>query len=381
MTFRNVKGQVLVADNTATLQDCSSEAFGGRFQLAGGYQTLAGEQPNFDLKYDMIDVQFSQIAQKFSYVKVLAPVIKFLDGRFSTSFITNGALKDDFMPDLASLNLSGLVETSECLLKSFGPAEELAQKLKLKFLQSPRIQNSKNWLEVKNGIVEVKEFDTKIEDIDFQISGTQALNQELNYLIKMKIPRKYLEASELTKGLNEQFSWLTNEANKLGFKLSSGEFVNVNVIMNGTITKPTFDLKLVGMDGEKPLVDVVKDELKQGVEHIIDSAKTVAEAKRDSLLKKGEEKLDKVVDTLAKEAQKVVDTITNRATEELKNKVDDELSKRASEAIDQKVGEVGGEKAKEEVDKVVDKLKSWKPFEKKKTTPPDSTKTGTKKEE
>jgi hypothetical protein len=197
----------------------------------------------------------------------------------------------------------------------------------------------------------------------------------------MKIPRKYLEASELTKGLNEQFSWLTNEANKLGFKLSSGEFVNVNVIMNGTITKPTFDLKLVGMDGEKPLVDVVKDELKQGVEQIIDSAKTVAEAKRDSLLKKGEEKMDNVVDTLAKEAQKVVDTIANRATEELKNKVDDELSKRASEAIDQKVGEVGGEKAKEEVDKVVDKLKSWKPFEKKKTPPPDSTKTGTKKEE
>ena len=374
MTFTNLKGKVMVSESTATLQDCSSEAFGGTFQLAGGYRTLAGEKPDFDLKYDMVNVQFSQIADKFSYIKVLAPIIKFLDGRFSASLVTDGVLNDNFMPDLTRLNLAGLVETTECLLRSFGPAEELAQKLKMDFLRSPRIRDTRNWLEIKNGIVEVKEFDFAVEDVDMQISGTQALNQNLNYLIKMKIPRKYLDANELTKGLNEQFSWLTAEAGKLGFKLNTGDLININVMMTGTFTKPTFDLKLVGMDGEKPLVDVVKEEIREGVQDAIDSVKTVAQAKKDSLVKMGEEQLDKAVDSLTAEAQKAVDTLASRAAQEMKDKVDKELSKKASEVIDQKAGELGGEKAKEEVDKVVEKLKSWKPFGKKETPPPDSTK-------
>jgi hypothetical protein len=372
LIFANLSGGIGVRDQTASLENCAAEAFGGKIALTGGYQTLPGEQPQFDLKYDMVGVQFSKVADKISYVSILAPIIKFLDGRFSTSFITNGALQDDFMPDLSTLNLDGLVETSECLLKSFGPAEELAQRLKMNFLKSPKIKNSKNWIEVKNGIVEIKEFDYVVEDVSMQISGSQALNKDLNYLIKMKIPRKYLDANEITKEFNSQFSWLTSEATKLGFKLSSGNYVNVNVIMTGTITKPTFDLKLVGMDGEKPLVDVVKDEVKAGVEHIVDSAKTVAEAKRDSVLKQGEEKVDRVIDTLTQEAQKALDTLANKATEEIKKKVDEELSNRASEVIDDKIGEIGGEKAKEQVDKIAEKLKGWKPFGKKNEEAKDS---------
>ncbi|NND32328.1 MAG: hypothetical protein HKN76_07015, partial [Saprospiraceae bacterium] len=252
MIFKDLSGQVMIRDQTANLKDCSAEAFGGKLQLAGGYRTTKGEKPHFDLKYDMRNVQFSQVAQQLSYLGALAPIIKYLDGRFSTSFISNGVLQDDFMPDLSTLNLDGLVETSECILKSFGPAEELGRKLKMNFLQSPKIKNTKNWVEVRNGMVEIKEFDYLLEDVAMQISGTQSLTQELNYLIKMKVPRKYLDAKELTKEFNTQFSWLTEEANKLGFRLSNGEFINVNVILTGTLSKPLFNLKLVGMDGEKP---------------------------------------------------------------------------------------------------------------------------------
>lgn len=380
MTFNNLQGKVLVSEQTATLDDCSSEAFGGKFHLVGGYRTIEGEKPRFDLKYDMTGVQFSQMAEKVSYLRILTPIIKFLDGRFSTSLVTDGSLNDNFMPDLSSLNLAGLIETSEAVLKTFGPAEELAKRLKIKFLESPRIKNTKNWLEIRNGVVEIKEFDYTLEDIAMQISGTQALTQDLNFLIKMKIPRKYMDATELTQVLNEQFSWLTAEASKLGFKLSDGEFINVNIMMTGTMTKPAFDLKLVGMDGERPLVDVVKDEVRAGVEHLVDSAKAIAEEKKDSLIRVGEEAVEKIVDTLAGQAQKVVDSLAARATEEMKKKLDEELSKKAEEVIGEKVGELGAEKAREEVGKVVDKLKGWKPFGKKDSPPADTTKTEPKKE-
>jgi len=369
MVFTNLKGKVIVREQSALLQDCAANAFGGTVDLAGGYRTLDGSQPTFDLKYDMTNVQFSQIAAKVSYVNKLVPIIKYFEGRFSTSFITNGALQDNFMPDLTTFNLDGLMETSEAVLRSFGPLEELASRLQMNFLKSPKIKNTKNWLEVKNGIVEVKEFDYEVEDVAMKISGRQSLSQELNYLIKMKVPRKYLDANELTSAVGSKLSWLSSEANKLGFKLSTGDYVNINVVMTGTLTKPVFDLKLVGMDGEKPLVDQVKEEVKAGVQNAVDSAKAVAEAKKDSLLKKGEEKVDAVIDTISKEAQKAVDTLAAKATEEVKKKVDEELGKKAEEVFGDKIGEVGGESVKEGVDNVVDKLKGWKPFGKKKDAP------------
>ncbi len=373
MIFNDLKGKVKVQDRAATFEDCSADAFGGQFRLTGGYRTEEASSPRFDLKYDMVNVQFSQIAERISYLRVLMPIIEFLDGRFSTSLVTDGLLQKDFMPDLSSLNLAGLVETSECAVKSFGPAEQLAERLKMQFLRTPHIKNSRNWIEVKNGMVHIQEFDYEVEDVKMQISGTHSLKQDLNYLVKMKIPRKYLDANEATKQLNNQFSWLTSEASKLGFKLSNGEFINVNIILTGTIAKPQYDLKLVGMDGEKPLVDVVKQEVKAGAQHVVDSAKAVANAKKDTLMKQAEAKIDKMVDTLTSEAQKRVDTLTSKAKDELEKKLDEELSKRAGEVIDDNVGKVGDQKVDQAVDKLKDKLKGWKPFDKK-NTPSDTTK-------
>lgn len=56
-----------------------------------------------------------------------------------------------------------------------------------------KLTNTKNWFEIKDGIVELKEFDYKYKDIGHENQRLTRPHERHDYKIKARVPRKLLE--------------------------------------------------------------------------------------------------------------------------------------------------------------------------------------------
>ena len=384
MNLKNVSGALVLQEEAVNMSDLKANVFGGQMKLTGGYDTKNPEKPKFDFSMDINDFLFNDAFNTLNMVQKIAPIGKYIEGKFNTTLTLNGILGKDMMPDFKTLNSNGLLETLDAAIKDFKPTSELASKLNMDELKTLEIKNSKNFFEIKNGFVSVKPFDLKLKDIQMNIGGKHGIDQDMDYDIKMIIPRKMLEGNKATAAVNTGIDLLSGQASKLGLNLKQGENINVLVNMTGNISKPKINVKLLGMDGSSVSDDVKDavgdevDKIKENAQAKADSLKKVAEqkfqeeedkfralaqAKADSLknaaVKKVEDETKKVVDDVKKKADDEIKKVTDKVGDEAKKKIEDEVGK-ATDKIDEDLKK----KAQEELDKLKNKFKN--PFKKKK---------------
>jgi hypothetical protein len=203
----------------------------------------------------------------------------------------------------------------EGVLKKFGPLEKLASVLQIDELKSLTLKDIRNSIEFANGKVLVKPFTIKIKDIEMEIGGMHGFDQSIEYIIGMKVPRKYLG----TQG-NNLINGLVTQAAGRGIPVKLGETVDLNVKMGGSISNPSIrtDLKAVAGDAVQDLKEQATDFAKQK----IDSAK------------------QSLKDTLRSASEKVVDDLKNKAKDRLfgtkdstQNNAADTTRKKQGEAI------------------------------------------------
>jgi hypothetical protein len=182
--------------------------------------------------------------------------------------------------------------------------------LNLQDLKVLKIQNTKNWFEVKNGMVTLKDFNYTYQNVAMEIGGTHGLTNDMNYNIKAKIPRNLLEKNAVTAAANQGLKMLEKEASKVGINLNAGEFVNVLFNITGALTSPKFKLTLLNAEGA---ATSLKDIAQNIAAVAIDTAKAIVK-----------EKLEIAKDTIAK----IIDT----TKEDLRKKADAEIAKLMAEA-------------------------------------------------
>ena len=103
-----------------------------------------------------------------------------------------------------------------------------------------------------------------------QIGGLHGFNQQIQYLVQLKLPRKYLgqQGNALVNGL-------VAKATAKGIPVQLSDVVNLNVKIGGTLASPTIqtdlketvgdatkELKVQAMDFAKQKVDSAKQTLK-----------------------------------------------------------------------------------------------------------------------
>ncbi|HMQ47885.1 MAG TPA: AsmA-like C-terminal region-containing protein [Saprospiraceae bacterium] len=358
LELNNIKGRLVVEDEAVVLDGVTANAFGGSLGMSGSYDTKDVENPAFSFKYDMNKVDFQKAFSSLNTFQQIAPIGQYIAGIFSTTFIMDGTLGKDLMPKLESLNAEGFLETINGIIQSFPAAQSVGNKLNIDYLKDNiKIENTKNWFEVKDGALEIKPYDTKVKDIALQMGGKYFLNNNLDFDILAKVPRKTLENNALGAAAGTGFKFLQGEASKLGIDIKQGEFVNLKINLSGDWQKPKLGLKVLGMDGEgeTSLVDAAKEEVKdqvnQKVEEVKQEAKDRAQKAADSLKTVAKKEADKAIDKAKQEAEKA-------AKEKLGEVIDSTTQKKVEEAL--------GEKGQEAKDKIEDKLKDWNPFGKKK---------------
>ncbi|HQX44627.1 MAG TPA: AsmA-like C-terminal region-containing protein [Saprospiraceae bacterium] len=367
------KGLIQVLDKEMQVHDFETSTLGGNMILNGIYNTTDPKRPHFDMKYDMKRLKFNKAYESIVSFKILAPIAKFIEGSFNSSIVCSGNLNNDMMPDFSSLNLNGIIETLDGVIKGYKPLEQVAERLNIKELKSVSLQNTKNWFNVENGSVFVKPVSKKINDVEMIFSGSHKISGPMDYDFTFKIPRSKFKNNVVGATTETGIAFLKNLASKTGYNIEVGSNVNVLVNLSGKLLDPKINFKLLGTDGQSleegaknamnETIDKAKDSLMHRAENEIDKNKQKAlkEVKRmeDSLrllaAQKADEEKRKLLEKASKEASKYVDSsLINKGKEVLNDKLGKEADKILKE---------GGQK---EVDQIKDKVKDWNPFKKKK---------------
>lgn len=360
INLKNVNGHLLIADEAIVLDKVRADGLGGQLAMSGSYETTNPEAPGFSFKYDLSSLQFQEAFNTFNTFEQLAPIGKYIRGRFNSTFIMDGQLGPDLYPKLESINAEGFLQTIDGMLQQFKPLKAVGNTLRVQELQEDiPIKNTKNWFEIKNGNLELQEYDAQIAGIDLKIGGTYSVANLMNLDIKAQVPRKMLGKNAIGAAANSGLKLLESQASKLGLNIQQSEFVNLGIDLKGAIQDPKVAVKLLGLDGGSAtggsLVDSAKDQAKAEVEE------RVSEAKKDA-----EEAARKAADSLKNRAKQEAEAAAENLADEAKDAVKDELGKQLDSTTQQKVedalDEVGGDAA----DKIKENLDRFNPFKRKK---------------
>ena len=365
MTFENMRGGMTLNNESLNIKDFAAKTLKGDIALSGVYSTLNHEKPVFDFKYKMNKIDFQESFNTFASIEVIAPIIEFVEGVFSTEMSFKGELNPDMSVDYNTLSAEGLLHTLNAVVKNFDALSKLSDKLNIKDLSRLELNDTKNWFDIADGQFVLRPFNSDFKDIKMKGEGQHALTAEnMNYKMNFTVPREKLEESAAGSAANRGIGLLSEQAKKIGVTIGESDNINFDVTITGNHKKPKFDIKFLSASGK-----TVKEEITDQVKEVVDEKVEAVETKAEEIVEEKKEEVTEVVeqqlDTIQTKVEEKVDEVVEKATEEVKDKVgeavgtvvDSLVKDKVGEKIDEKVEDVLGDKAKEELDKLKDKIK------------------------
>lgn len=366
--IRNLKTTLDIHQESANISEMVADIFGGTVKLEGVYNSSNALKPEMSLRLDLLKIPYAQAISQMEMFKKVAPIASYIQGIFNTTLVMSGALDNNMSPDLSSLDASGYIETLKGSIKNCKPFMEVAGKLGLKTLQEIQLMDTKNWFEIKDGYLELKEFSKKLGEVNTTISGKHGFGKEMDYELRFTVPRSMLKKNTVTQLAESGLSMLEREAAALGLNINQGPEIFINVHLGGFLTKP--DIKIMSVSsGQGGIADVTEAAIATKVEEIRDSLERVISKKKeelkDSLSDKASRELEKAKQKAEKEAQKALDSLKAKARDQVLNKADSLSKGVIPDSLRKKARDVLDKKSNEEVDKIKNKLKDFNPFKKK----------------
>ena len=193
LNLKNVKGRLVIKDETASLQNLSSDIFGGKLSLNGDVNTK-GDISTFDMDLGMADFKIAESFKSLDMFKILAPVASALQGKLNSTVKIAGNLKDDMTPNLATMSGNLLAEllSTKVDARNAPVLSALDSKLSFLDLDALNLKDLKTALSFDNGKVTVKPFTVNYKDVGINVDGSHSFDGVLQYKATMDVPAKYL---------------------------------------------------------------------------------------------------------------------------------------------------------------------------------------------
>ncbi len=235
MDMTNVKGKLLLKDQTLTLTDLSADFLNGTMISNGSYAYIKPAPPhvNFNLKLSKLEIP--DMFKTFVTVQRLAPMAEYMKGQVSGDLKFNTDLGDSLMPVWQTIMSQGALQIPQVQIQDFAPINKVADVLKLSELRNPAVNNLDPSYEIKDGFFHLKPVTFKVGSYQIVASGSNGLDKSLDYKLKIPIP-----ASQIQSGVN---SALTSIVGK-NVNLQGNETVVVDVGVTGFINNPKIQTSL-----------------------------------------------------------------------------------------------------------------------------------------
>jgi hypothetical protein len=275
LEMTNVKGSIRVIDCRVLLDGLSSNMLDGRMIVSGEYNTADTLKPFVDFDMNLQSIDVNKAANSFSMVDSLMPIAKKAHGSVTTKMRFNSLMAHDMSPVLGSINGGGLLESKGIEVSGAKVQNALATMLNNEKYRQAQAKNLAVNFVLKDGNVRVKPFTTNLFGKNLTISGTQGLDQTIDYIIKMPVSK----------------SELKSVSSLLGASLSAfSEEVMVDILVQGTISDPKLKFNI-----DEEFKNKVKEEAKEKV--IEEAEKAFDKLKDDPEVK---EKLNEAKEKLKK---------------------------------------------------------------------------------
>lgn len=352
--IKNVSGKVTLKDEVATLHNLNMDAMGGAIGLGGSYNTQDHAKPKVNFNYILKELDIEQLAKNFLTIEKLAPIAKYAKGKISSSFSMKSDLTANLDPILSSLNGLGDFSSSSISISGFKPMDKISEVTKLKNLNNQTINNVKTKFKFEDGKMAINPFDVILGGIKTNISGTTALDQAIDYNMKMIIPKDKIPA-EMVKLVEQAAAKVNSLSPKLNISALPNELpINVNLI--GTIMDPkvntNFKEALMAASGNMKdalinnVKETVKDTVKAVINNVKENVKENMDAQKAKILADAQKQSDKIKSDAAK--------ANASAKAEADRAYDMAVAEAGSNPLKKKAAEIAAKKVKEEAYKKAD---------------------------
>ena len=310
MVLENVKGQIIIKDEAINLNDLFANLLGGNATISAKYDTKGKSHPDVTFSYAINNFDFQQTYKAVGMSEKMAPVIKYIQGSFSSDLKGDGRLNSDMSVDYNSLKGDGKVTIPSAKIVGLPILEKVQQVAKIPALQNLELKNAFTVLQFKDGRVKVDPTDFKFGNgYNMNVVGSNGFDQTIDYDVRMDIPSKELgAATALAQGYLSKIP---------GLGSVMPDIVSFTLKVTGTATSPKVSLSKVGAGAGG---SSVKDMAKNAVEDLKRKAEEEARAKAEELKKQAEQQAKQAVDNAKAEAEKRAKEAADKAKKEAEKK-------------------------------------------------------------
>lgn len=319
MDMKNVKGGLVVKNESISMKDIFMELCGGTMLVNGSYNTIDKEKPAIDFDLDISGFDIKESYNTFNAMEKMAPIMESCNGVFSTHFTMVSDLSQNMDPVYETMTGGGGFQTKEVMIKDSKTIDKMAALLKNDKYKELILKDINATFEFIEGRVHVQPFDVAIGNSKANIHGSNGFDQTLDYTMDMVVP-----TSEFGGGAAAAMGQMAALINSTGANVSVGDAVNVAVKIQGTTENPIVKLGKISPVGEE---GSVKQQLNDEVDKKIEEAKEMAKEELDKSKKEAAAKL-------ITEAQKQAESIIKEA-KSLSKKTKDEGYRNAKKLEDE----------------------------------------------
>jgi hypothetical protein len=306
LDLTNLSGNLLIKDETVTMQQIKGNALQGSMEVNGSYSTKASKHnPDIDLAYNVQNLDVQQTFNAFNTVQKLMPIGQFLSGKISSQLSLHGKLGKDMMPVLNTLSGDGNLLLIQGFLKKFAPVDQLANQLNVAQLKDISLKDIKSYFSFENGRVKINPFNVKLANVNMAIAGTHGIDQSLDYTLNLVLPRSVMGSQA-----NSLINNLVTQATNKGIPVNVSDSVHLQVLLGGNIMKPTYKTDL--QETASRAGAELKDQAAALVKNKVDSAKNTV---KDSLNQVKQNVTNSLKDQLAKKLSGQKDTTATAGQE------------------------------------------------------------------
>jgi uncharacterized protein involved in outer membrane biogenesis len=327
LKMTDARGRLRVKDQRVTLENFRMNTLGGEIAVTGYYETTEPAKPAFDVGLRMTKVDIPAAFEAFTTVRLLAPVAKYARGNFSTDLKMSGALGKDMMPLFGGLDGRGSLQTSQLVLEDFPALEKVVDVTKLQFLDNPALKAIRTAFQIRDGRLHVDPFAVNLGKSTMNVSGSNGLDQSLQYALRLRVPR-----SELGDAASQAVAGLVSRAGGAGIDLKAAPEIELGIQLAGTVTNPSV---------KADVGSVVASAKEQAAQAVREAATQKVSAEATRLVQEAEQRAA----AIRKEAQTLAESVKRQGYQQA-----DALTARATNPILRAAAEPAADKLREEAD-------------------------------
>ncbi|MBP6977735.1 MAG: AsmA-like C-terminal region-containing protein [Bacteroidales bacterium] len=353
ITVDHAGGRIMIQDSELKIRDLKMDLLGGSIALDGLYSARDTDLAGVQLSLKLLGFDVQQAYNSLQMIHTFAPIAQKTKGSFSAGLSLSAGLNKRLRPVLGSLSSTGNLASSRIVIEDVQVFNQIAETLKIEKLKNATIDALNFSFEILEGKAHVRQFPFTMGSIHATLSGYTSLDQQINFILALEIPR-----SEFGSHFNEVMDNLTSQIQKTDLDLKMVDQVNVDVVIGGTITRPTINIGL-----KEAMVNVV-DEIKAQVEEELQEKKEEAEARLREETEKTIARVDAQAQLLIQEAEKKafeIKSLARQSADKIRMEADSAAVRMVEEGKKKgKVAEVAATAAaaqlKKEADKQADAL-------------------------